>query len=87
MSSFLVISCANTVANSVLLRICRPCKYGVERADIVTPAKAGAQKSRNQQDWIPACAGMTESSLAAVIPTTGADGWPEKWTELRNQST
>ena len=39
---------------------------GVERAEIVTPAKAGAQRSRFQQDWIPTCAGMTATSNDAV---------------------
>ena len=52
-------------------------KYGADRAKMVTPAKAGVQKSRFQRDWIPAFAGMTERSLSAAILTSGTDGWQE----------
>ncbi len=65
----------NSVADSVRLRIRRPQKYGAQRAEIVTPAKAGVQKSRFQRNWIPACAGMTKSSLSVAILTSGTDGF------------
>ncbi len=78
--------CVNAIANSVPLRISRPYKYRVERAEIVTLAKAGVQHSRFQRDWIPASAGMTKSSLSAVILTRGADDRPESGRNRRHHS-
>ncbi len=45
--------CANTVAYSVPVTDWGRHNSGVERAEIVTPAKAGVQKSRFERNWIP----------------------------------